>query len=230
MYLYGMVWGGSFALQRSVFSEGKLCESLKHAFTDDMSIVPSLRAVGKKTAFVPSLFMVNRETCTLSSFHRWVKRQLLCAKLHHPAWNFVVVQAALITLPLLTALGLLVIALFDMENNTSAALWSVGALAAYWVGVFGTLPMMERTIRGKLRERNEPLKPWTWGTLWRTLVAVPLTQAVYTSALFWLYFLKRVEWRGVWYEIGKDKTVRLIEYIPYAQVKRESEEGEAASL
>ena len=230
MYLYGMVWGGSSAFRRSVFFEGKLCEVWKRTFSDDMSVMPSIRAIGGKTAFVPSLFMVNRETCTLVSFYRWVKRQLFCAKMYHPAWNGVVVQAVLITLPLAAAFVLLILSL--CLGDYAASAWSFGALMLYWAGVFGTLPIMERGIRSKLRERNEPLKPWTFGTIWRTLVAIPLTQCVYISALFWLYFMKRVEWRGVWYEIGKDKTVKMIEYIPYAEVKNaaDSQTDETASL
>jgi cellulose synthase/poly-beta-1,6-N-acetylglucosamine synthase-like glycosyltransferase len=218
MYLYGMAWGGSLALRRRVFSEGKLCDTWKHAFSDDMSVGSSLRNIGVKTAFAPSLFMVNREECTLSSFHRWVKRQLFCAKLYHPAWRAVVAQAALITIPLLSAFFLLLISL--VQGNHSAAAWSFAALVAYWTGVFGTLPFMERGIRNKLRERNEPLSPWTLRRTLRTFIAVPLTQFVYTSALFWLHFMKKVEWRGVWYEIGRDKTVRMIEYIPFAEVQK----------
>jgi hypothetical protein len=102
------------------------------------------------------------------------------------------------------------------------------SLALYWVGVFGTLPMMDNAIRRKLRERKEPMSPWTWNKALLMFIAVPLTQLVYTSALFWLHFMKRVEWRGVWYEIGKkngkDKTVKLIEYVPYSDVERSKTE------
>ena len=228
MFLYGMVWGGSFALRRRMFREGKLCDTWKHAFTDDMSIVSSLRTIGEKTAFVPSLFMVNREQCTLASFHRWVKRQLLCAKIHHPAWHAIVGQAILITFPLLVAFFLLLFAL--VCGDYSAAGWSMAALIVYWGGVFGTLPFMERNIRHKLRERDEPLPPWTLGKTLRTFIAVPLTQLVYTSAIVGVHFLQRVEWRGVWYEIGKDKTVTLVEYFPYAEVKKNDPSPETTSL
>ena len=217
LYLYRIAWGGSLALRRNLFTEGNLLEHWRKAFTDEAAITTALNACGTRTAFVPSLFMVNREICTLSSFHRWVKRQLLCAKIHHPAWNAVVGQAVLITIPLVTAFFLLLFSL--VVGNYSAAAWSLASLVAYWGGVFCTLPIMERGIRNKLRERGESIKPWTFGTLWRTLAAIPLTQAVYTSALFWLHFMKRVEWRGVWYEIGNDKTVRLVEYVPYAKIK-----------
>jgi hypothetical protein len=136
----------------------------------------------------------------------------------------------LITVPLVAAFILLIFSFCLGDFTTSA--WNLTALILYWAGVFGTLPMMERGIRNKLRERNEALKPWTFGTIWRTLVAIPLTQMVYISALFWLHFMKRVEWRGVWYEIRKDKTVELTEYIPYGEIKKEvlSQVDETISL
>ncbi|MDR2757261.1 MAG: glycosyltransferase family 2 protein [Planctomycetaceae bacterium] len=213
LYLYRIAWGGSLALRRDLFTQGNLLDSWKTAFTDDAAISESIKRVGSKTAFVPSLFMVNRETCTLQSFHRWVKRQLLCAKLHHPAWNAVAFQGILITLPLLTCIGLLVTGFLFWEK--SLIYWNLGSLAIYWGGVFGTLPIMEQAIRKLLRQRGEPLKRWTIGTTVRVLSLIPVTQIVYTSALIQLYFLHRVEWRGVEYEIGPGKQVRLIEYKPY---------------
>ncbi|MDR3109003.1 MAG: hypothetical protein LBU65_04860, partial [Planctomycetaceae bacterium] len=86
------------------------------------------------------------ETVSLSSFHFWVKRQLLCAKLHHPAWNNVAAQGLLINVPLLTAVGLLVAGL--VYGNTQATLWNAASLMAYWnvlfifcVYSYSTLPM-----------------------------------------------------------------------------------------
>ncbi|MDR0337795.1 MAG: glycosyltransferase family 2 protein [Planctomycetaceae bacterium] len=213
LYLYRIAWGGSLALRRDLFTQGNLLESWKTAFTDDAAIAESVKRVGSKTAFVPSLFMVNRETCTLKSFHRWVKRQLLCAKLHHPAWNAVAFQGILITLPLLICMSLLVTGFVCWEK--SLLYWNLGTLAVYWGGVFGTLPIMEQAIRKRLRQRQEIVKPWTTGLIIRVLSLIPVTQIVYTSALIQLYFLQRVEWRGVEYKIGPGKQVHLIEYKPY---------------
>ncbi|MGL4944084.1 MAG: glycosyltransferase [Thermoguttaceae bacterium] len=225
--LYRITWGGSLAYRRTLVERSNLIELWQSAFTEDASIEHAVRQVGGKVAFVPSLFMVNRETCSLIPFHRWVKRQLLCAKLHHPTWFAVPIQAALINLPLVVAAGLLVTSL--AFGNVAAALWSGGALLAYWLGVFGTLPIIECGIRRKLRERGEILKPWTLCTTLKTLLAVPLTQIVYTSAIIGVHFLKRVEWRGVWYEIGRDKSVHLVEYKPYAEVQTQRQD-EAESL
>lgn len=222
LYLYRIAWGGSMALRRDLFDEGRLAERWKRAFADDVAVAEIVKALGGRTTFVPSLFLVNRETCSLPSFHRWVERQLLCAKLHHPAWHAVATQGLMITLPLLVGLALLIAGL--VRGEYAVAAWSFGALAVYWVGVFGTLPIMERAVRAQLRRRGEILEPWTLGRALRALALIPATQFVYTSALLRLYFLRRVEWRGVEYEIGSGKSVRLIEYRPYRQNDGSSDE------
>ena len=228
-YFFRITWGGSLALKRNLFTEGNLLERWRTAFTDDASITSALNACGARAVFVPSLFMLNRETCALSAFYRWMKRQSLCAKLHHPAWGVVVAHGALIMLPLVAACVLLVYGIIQWD--VAVLTWTTASLVLYGAGVFGTLPIMDNAIRNKLRERNEPLPPWTLSRALRMLVAVPLTQCVYISALFWLHFMTKVEWRGVWYEIGKDKTVKMIEYIPYAEtVKNTSSLDEPASL
>ncbi|MDR3232372.1 MAG: glycosyltransferase family 2 protein [Planctomycetaceae bacterium] len=218
IYLYRIAWGGSMALRRDLF--GNVAKSWRTAFTDDASLAPALKAAGCKLVFVPPLFMVNRETVTLSAFHRWVKRQLLCAKLHHPSWNNVAAQGILITLPLLAAVGLFVAGMCYGDWRT--AVWSAAAVALYWGGVYGTLPIMEGAIRKMLRERGERAERWSWKRMLLTLAVIPVTQLVYTSALLRLYFVRRVEWRGAEYEIA-GKNVRLITYQPYTQKQKESE-------
>jgi glycosyltransferase involved in cell wall biosynthesis len=218
LYLYRIAWGGSMALRRDLFDSVR--KDWKTAFTDDASLDTALKKTGCRLVFVPSLFMVNRETVTLPTFHRWVKRQLLCAKLHHPAWNNVAAQGLLITLPLFAAAGLFIAGL--RYENTPTILWSLAAVAVYWLGVYCTLPLMERTVRQHLQRRGESVKRWSVGRTLLTLFAIPITQIVYTSALLRLYFLHRVEWRGIEYEIT-GKNIRLIEYKPYTKCQKENE-------
>ncbi|MGL6194893.1 MAG: glycosyltransferase [Thermoguttaceae bacterium] len=244
-FLYRIPWGGTLAFRKSIVEKGNLIQEWQNAFTDDASIVNVANRVNGKVVFVPSLVMVNRETCTLNSFYHWVKRQLLCAKLHHPVWRAVPVQAVLINLPLVASFVLLVIAIFT--SNTSAMIINIAALLAYWAGVFGTLPIMEYGIQRTLKERARQIAeqptnelpntedfPFsaksaaTIGSITKTLIAIPLTQFVYAAALVGVYRLKKVHWRGVWYEIGADKSVKLIEYKPY--VDTQSKSGRPESL
>jgi cellulose synthase/poly-beta-1,6-N-acetylglucosamine synthase-like glycosyltransferase len=210
--LYKIPWGGSLALRRELFTKSDLLERWKHSFTDDTPIPSAVRQVNGKIALVPSLFLVNRETCGLRAFHRWVKRQMLLAKLYHPAWKAILGQAVLITLPLLLLAGTFLAGLIVQDGRV--ALWSLIAFIFYWAGVFGTVPIIEKAIRRIVRQNGEPVEKWSPYRTILTFAMVPVTQGVYTSALFWLYFLHKVEWRGIEYEIT-GKQVRLVAYKPY---------------
>jgi cellulose synthase/poly-beta-1,6-N-acetylglucosamine synthase-like glycosyltransferase len=218
--LYRIPWGGSLALRRELFTETNLLERWKHTFTEDTPIPSVIRQVKGKVAIVPSLFLVNRETCGLRSFHRWVKRQMLCAKLYHPAWGAILAQAVLITLPVLAVIGTSFAGVFfhnDLVTSLSAASFGI-----YWCGVLVTMLMMEEAIRYIVRRNGETVEKWSFARTVLTCLMIPVTQGVYASALFWLHFLRKVEWRGIEYEVKKGQ-IRLLEYKPYTS--KPSEEG-----
>jgi len=220
--LYRIPWGGSLAFRRDFLTESNLLEQWKHAFSDDTSVTSVVWQARKNVAVVPSLFLVNRESSGLRPFHRWVKRQMLCAKLYHPAWGAILSQAILITLPLLLLVGTFVAGLILQDRQVFH--WSLIAFIFYWAGVFGTVPIMESTIRRIVRQRGETVKDWSLYRAMLTFAMIPVTQATYTSALFWLHFLRRVEWRGIEYEIT-GRQIRLVEYKPYTANPAEEEEG-----
>jgi cellulose synthase/poly-beta-1,6-N-acetylglucosamine synthase-like glycosyltransferase len=223
--LYRIPWGGSLALRRELFAESDLLERWKHSLADDTLVIYAVRQIQKKVAVVPSLFLVNRETCGLRSFHGWVKRQMLSAKFYHPAWAAVLAQAILITLPVLASMGSFVAGVI-LQNN-EVAFWSVMSFVLYWAGVFGTVPMLESAIRRVVRQRGEVVESWSFYRTMLTFAMIPVTQGVYASALFWLHFLRRVAWRGVEYDITGGQ-VRMIEYKPYTAPP--AEDGEGRSL
>ena len=220
--LYKIPWGGSLALRRELFTKSDLLDRWKHSFADDTPISSAVRQVKGNIALVSPLFLVNRETCGLRSFHRWVRRQMLCAKLYHPAWRAILGQAVLITLPLLLLTGTFIVGLFLREGLV--VLWSLGAFILYWAGVFGTLPIMEHAIRRIVRLNGETVERWSLCRTMLTFAMIPVTQGIYTSALFWLHFIRTVEWRGVEYEII-GKQIRLVEYKPYTAQPIGLEEG-----
>ena len=225
--LHRIPWAGSLALRRDTFTESNLLERWKHSLSTDGVIIPAVRQMKGSVAFVPSLFLVNRETCGLRSFHHWVKRQLFVNKLYTPTWGAIIGQAISITVPLLLLMGTFCAGLILRDGQV--VLWSFASFVLYWAGVFGTLPIMEHAICRIVQQHGETVERWSLSRTMLTFAMVPVTQGAYASALFWLHFMKRVEWRGIWYEIHKDKTVNLIKYTPYTQVK-EGETDEPTSL
>jgi hypothetical protein len=128
----------------------------------------------------------------------------------------------LISLPLVLLAGTFASGLILQDGQV--VFWSLLSFILYWAGVFGTLPIMEHAIRQIVRQNGETIKAWP---LYRTILTfsvIPITQGTYASALFWLHFLYKIEWRGVEYEIMK-KQVRLIEHKPYTTQPTGQEEG-----
>jgi len=217
MYFYKIPWGGSLAIRRELFSQYNLAERWEHSLTDDVSLYSIARRSGKRIAYVPSVLMDNRETCRLIPFFYWVRRQVLGVKLYHPSWSAVLGQCLLISLPQIILIAL-------MLGTAGLGKWHefyqvLGTFVLYWLSVLGAFFPMEQAVRRLMKRTSAAPDHPSWRMIAVMVLAVPLTQAVYTAAVVSLFWLKKVEWRGVWYELGKDKTVKLIEYVPYSNVK-----------
>ena len=91
----------------------------------------------------------------------------------------------------------------------------VAGLGVYALGIGGALATLERRVHGPGRRRGEPGPVF----FWKTLAAVPLTQAVYLASLLSATLLRRIDWRGITYEFHGPWNVRLVEYRPYLPAK-----------
>jgi GT2 family glycosyltransferase len=225
MFLYNIAWGGTLAIKTEVFRQGDLLERWAHAFCEDTMLFRGLRPLGLRVVFVPSLMMINSENCSLSGFFRWVRRQLLTARLYHPGWLAVVAHGALTSLWPLAALVVGVVALASGEWQ--AAAWSLGGLACYEACLPLILWQMESAVRRIARRRGQAVDWLAHGAWLRCPPAIVLTQFVYAAALFSSLFVRQVDWRGVHYRIDGPFRIRLIEYRPY---QAETNQDAQASL
>ena len=213
MHLYNIAWGGTLALKTEVFKQGDLLDRWAHAFCEDTMLFTMLRRHGLKVAFVPSLIMINREGCDLGGFFRWVRRQLLTARLYHPGWKAVVFHGVSTTVWPLAALMVGLAAL--SMGNVQAALISLVGLLAYEACLPLALLPMERAVRRIVRQRGEEAAWLGVGGTLRLLPGILLTQFVYAAALGNSLLLRTVDWRGVQYRIDGPFKIRLLEYRPY---------------
>ncbi len=225
MYSYGIAWGGTLAVKTSVLRETDLLDRWSNAFCEDTMLYAFLKKHRLRVAFVPSLMMINRESCDLGGFYRWVTRQLLTARLYHPAWLAVVGHGAITFLAPLFALFAGVVTF--VNGDRQAAFWFVAGFVIYQLAVTLMLPPVEFAVRHIVRARGESANWIGIGGAVRYMIAMPLTQIVYTSALLAACRLRSVAWRGVTYDIVKGKAIRLQQYEPY---EKQYDEHEAASL
>jgi cellulose synthase/poly-beta-1,6-N-acetylglucosamine synthase-like glycosyltransferase len=225
MYFGHFTWGGSVAIRGSVVRNSKLQDRWRHSIAEDTAIYGEVRASGMKAAFVPSLMIVNRESCGLLEFYVWMKRQLLVGRLQHAGWHMVFWHAAITSLLLTASVVLLVAAV--ATGNGPAVIWLGAGLVAYTVLQTSLLFVLEAGVRKTARDRNQPTNWMTLATLGKLAIALPLTQILYSAAIPTIRFMRDVSWRGVKYRIEGPWNIRLISYKPF-EASKHKEESQAS--
>jgi cellulose synthase/poly-beta-1,6-N-acetylglucosamine synthase-like glycosyltransferase len=215
MYWYHIAWGGTLAIKTRVIRELKLLERWSRAFCEDTMLFRLLRENGWRLAFVPSLMMINRETCDLAGFRRWVQRQLLTARLYHPHWPAVAAHGVMTSVAQLAALVLIPVAW--LTGRPSAAWLLVAGLILYHGSMLLMLIPLEWSVRRIAAARSEQTNWLDVATAMKLVWAIPLTQIIYPWVLALAMRLRWVDWRGVSYEVAGPWDVRLIEYRPFDQ-------------
>lgn len=222
MYCHRIAWGGTLAIKTQVIREAGLLDRWSRSFCEDTMLFRFLREDGWKLSFVPSLMMINRETCDVASFRPWVQRQLLTARLYHPRWWAVVAHGLVSTLALLLAILLLLVSIG--VQNQQAIGWLTAGLILYQGTMFLLLFPVEWLVRRIAGARQEPTSWLGTTTLAKLLLAIPATQFIYPLTLAAAMRSRLVEWRGISYEVLGPWDIRLVEYRPF-----ESGTCEAAS-
>jgi hypothetical protein len=217
---YRIAWGGTIAFKVEAIRKSGLLEKWSKAFCEDTMSYQQLSKHGYELRFVPSLMMINREDSDLGGFHRWVQRQLLTARLYHPAWIAVLAHGISSACVQVIGWGGAIAYLATGQIATGLILGS--AMLIYQVLLVSLLVPMELGVRRIARSRGEKAD---WITA-RGLVAwspvMFVTQWVYTSALVRSQFLRTVNWRGISYRIAGPWTIHRGAYQPYAESNSDS--------
>lgn len=218
MYLYKIPWGGTLAMRTQLIRETGLLDKWKYSYTDDTSISSTLTAYNKQLKFVPSLLIVNSEECQMSWLFGWMRRQLFSSRVYHPFW-LGVVGDSLLTIFMPSLLLILGITAFISQDWESA----IAALSSYGIYIFGLFLIaiaLEKVIQRVIIQSRETVSQISIVTAMRIFIGVPITQWFYSLALISSYWMPRVLWRGVEYEVRGPWDVRLVEYKPYQSRQR----------
>jgi cellulose synthase/poly-beta-1,6-N-acetylglucosamine synthase-like glycosyltransferase len=213
MLHHQIAWGGTMATKACIFRESDLLTRWRQAFCEDAMMCSALEELGLRLAFVPSLMMVNRENITISSFFRWIKRQMLNVRLYHESYRRILAHCTLSIVAPLVALSLLLLG-GDMgsENSRYLLLWSLNFFTISFL--LCLLPLIS-AVRRIVEKRGEPTKWVTWRGILKLFVAFPLTPVVYAGAAFAALLTRQSDWRGIRYRIDGPWQIRMEEYRAY---------------
>ena len=215
MWLFKIPWSGALALRPADVHRSGLRELWGTAMVEDVPVYDAMRGLGLGMKFVPSLTIVNREEIGLGGAFRFLKRQMIWARLYHPRWSLVVAHSLM---GLLSLVGPLVVAGWALAvGEPQIAGWLLGGVAAYFIGSALLLGLLESSVRFVLRSRDEEVTPLTLGAAVRLVPAMPLTQLLYSAAVIACCFAGEVNWRGIRYRIIGRGKVRMVEYLPFRE-------------
>nr|MBD2435015.1 glycosyltransferase family 2 protein [Fischerella sp. FACHB-380] len=206
-------WGGSMAMRLSVLQRSRLLEIWKQSVSVDVPIYKALQAMDLNVKFVPTLMMPNREECNLARCLHFITRQLLVTRLYNPQWLLIVAQVFTSTLAVLLTIALLLIALIN--DNMGTAIGIAVGFACYILAMVVQLVLVEQAVGRVIRARGESTTRFSALMMAKILVAIPLTQLVYAVTMVSAILMRKVEWRGIMYQIKGPWNIRLIEYRPY---------------
>lgn len=223
MAWYRIAWGGTLAIKTEAIERADLLEKWSRSLCEDTMLKRQLGKVGLRVNFVPGLMMINRENCSVSSFYSWVKRQLLTARLYHPMWWAVVGHGA-------SSVALLIVCWGYVAWSAWAGEWRDSILLAATLFLFhlylcALIPWMERPVSAMARARGEPHRWAGQGNVLRLCSAVWQTQWVYSLALLQCLLMRKVEWRGIEYDIHGPFDIKQQSYLPYESSQPVSSPG-----
>jgi hypothetical protein len=204
MVCFGIPWGGTLAVRSSLLESAGLRAKWAAAFCEDTLLSAALAGTGWHVRFVPSLIAVNRESVTLAALVPWITRQLLTARLYHPAWPVVALFG--LSAPLAVMVTALAIGLALARGDAAAAAGLGGCLIAFLASLPTLFLWIERIVMQTVGTRRDTAAPPLADAVRGTFSA----QAIYGSAILRALALTSTQWRGVTYDIGGPFDIRLV--------------------
>jgi len=209
MAAFGIPWGGSLAIRREAMEGTGWCDLITSTLCEDTALAGPLARAGWRYRFLPGLFAIDTDDAeTLRPLTRWIARQLLTARLHHPRWPLVAVHGLGTSLALGVAVVVTLLAWRAGRGDLAGGM--VAAVAAYEAASIGLLLSIALAVHRVLVADGRPLRPLTLTRAAWLGACVPLTQCVYAAATLRALTARTVEWRGIVYEIvwGRDAHAR----------------------
>ena len=210
--LFNNPWAGAYAMRAGDIRQIGLIDVWRRSAVDDGAIKPLLAKHGLRCCSLPSMIMVNRESCTLRYTTAWMKRILTWSRIHEPGFWLTAIQMSFAS-GLIAAIFSTLLWSLLMGDMILFLVTAISIVLSGWMSVLAW-----RTVRQSVVENSETaagLNRVSWRRLSATLLLIGVAQAVYAIACVGAIFSSKVRWRGVEYEISKNG-VKLKKYLPYS--------------
>tara|TARA_R110002073_G_scaffold131804_6_gene278523 strand:- start:11127 stop:12359 length:1233 start_codon:yes stop_codon:yes gene_type:complete len=220
MILLRIAWGGSLAIRRRVIDETGLLEKWSTALCEDTMLFSVLRRHGYRQVFVPSVMMVNRESCTFGDLMQWIPRQLLTAKLYHPSWPATVGYGIISVIVPFLAVALAAIGV--VQSDAGAIRTAVIVFVGFELSNLLLVGLCQWAASRQIASSR--VMPASLGlTSWIMLpVWIVFAQLISPLTFIKCFFTKTISWRGIEYRI-RGRQIQRETYSPYRESATETQ-------
>lgn len=202
MTAFGIPWGGSLAVRCEALAACGWASVIEATLCEDTALAAPLHRAGWLYRFIPSLVAVDcDDDVAIVPLTRWISRQLLTARLHHPMWPLVAIHGLSTSFTLAAAVCACVVA--AARGHGQSLLVFGGALLAYEATSILLVLMIEDSIKHALTPQGTRFRPLSAGQLLWRCGMLPVTQYVYAAAMLSALATRSIEWRGIVYEITR---------------------------
>jgi ceramide glucosyltransferase len=173
------------------------------ALSDDYALTRALHDAGLPVRFVPSCLVPSIEDCTPGELFEFTTRQIKITRVYAPhLWRLVLVSNLLFTLVFFGGLAL---------ASARAALglswaWPLALVCAIFLLGAWKAHLRLRAVALVLDDRRAELRR----SLWAHLLLWPVTGALYLYNALAAARSRRIEWRGITYELKSPDETAII--------------------
>ena len=206
-------WAGSCALRRTDLLRSGLVERWRNSMVDDGPMAGAISELGLELRFLSEAWMVNRESCSLRFVCRYMKRMLTWSRLYESTYLITVAHAVL-TAGLFWGLAIAG-PILAVRGYGIEAILACGSVLLFWLAsIFGYRGVRD-VVRPFAEDRGEKLGRESLGRIFKLALGIPMTYAIYAWAAVSALWVRKIEWRGVEYEITDGHDVRVSHYEPF---------------
>jgi ceramide glucosyltransferase len=187
-------WGGSTAIRKSTFHKLQIGERWRGTLSDDFTMTRVLQEAKLPIHFVPACLVPSVDDCTTKDLLEFTNRQLKITRVYAPhLWKPLLISSLLFTLVFFGGLGLILSRAFSRLSYTAplvmlALIYALGAAKSYIRLKAVCIPLANYR-----RELSRSFLPHL--ILWPPASALYLWNAIRAA------FSRRIEWRGITYEL-----------------------------
>ena len=212
---HNFAWGGSMAIRRATFEQGRVLAYWKNSISDDYSLTRAMKDAKLKIHYEPRCLIASHGDCGWHELLEWSTRQILLTKIYsRRLWQLAFASQLPFLIGWWWGAGQVAFSAWRTFTAESTRQPMMAAQVRRLGVIMGVIYLLG-VIRGFLRMQTIKLVRAGDGAAinrfwWGYLLLAPLVSTLTAYNLISSMLTSRLEWRGVHYEIRSASEVRVI--------------------